>query len=88
MSVTVSDMAAEPIDLLHLGSEKTIGATSSRPTRARRRTTAGRRRASSSSSAGLQEHGLELAEIRHLLLSHIHLDHAGAAGVLVRRHLP
>jgi glyoxylase-like metal-dependent hydrolase (beta-lactamase superfamily II) len=24
--------------------------------------------------------------VRHLLLSHIHLDHAGAAGVLVRKH--
>ena len=29
---------------------------------------------------GLRERGLELADIRHLLLSHIHLDHAGAAG--------
>ncbi|HZP71784.1 MAG TPA: MBL fold metallo-hydrolase [Gaiellaceae bacterium] len=36
--------------------------------------------------AGLRDIGLELADIRHLLLSHIHLDHAGAAGVLVRRH--
>jgi glyoxylase-like metal-dependent hydrolase (beta-lactamase superfamily II) len=35
---------------------------------------------------GLAEHGLELADIRHLLLSHIHLDHAGATGVLVREH--
>jgi glyoxylase-like metal-dependent hydrolase (beta-lactamase superfamily II) len=35
---------------------------------------------------GLRERGLELADVRHLLLSHIHLDHAGAAGVLVRRH--
>ena len=34
--------------------------------------------------AGLAERGLVLADIRHLLLSHIHLDHAGAAGVLVR----
>jgi glyoxylase-like metal-dependent hydrolase (beta-lactamase superfamily II) len=33
--------------------------------------------------AGLAEHGLDLTEIRHLLLTHIHLDHAGAAGVLV-----
>jgi len=32
----------------------------------------------------LQERGLELGDIAHLLLSHIHLDHAGAAGVLVR----
>ena len=36
--------------------------------------------------AGLAERGLELTDIRHLLLSHIHLDHAGAAGVLVREH--
>lgn len=35
---------------------------------------------------GLGEHGLELTDIRHLLLSHIHLDHAGAAGTIVRRH--
>lgn len=36
--------------------------------------------------SGLAEHGLELADVRHLLLSHIHLDHAGAAGTIVRRH--
>src|SRR5262245_18374640 len=36
--------------------------------------------------AGLAERGLALADVRHLLLSHIHLDHAGAAGVLVREH--
>ena len=35
---------------------------------------------------GLAQRGLELTDIRNLLLSHIHLDHAGAAGVLVRRH--
>ena len=36
--------------------------------------------------AGLSAHGLELTDLRHLFLSHIHLDHAGAAGSLVRRH--
>jgi glyoxylase-like metal-dependent hydrolase (beta-lactamase superfamily II) len=36
--------------------------------------------------AGLAERGLALSEVRHLLLSHIHLDHAGAAGRLVRDH--
>jgi glyoxylase-like metal-dependent hydrolase (beta-lactamase superfamily II) len=35
---------------------------------------------------GLQERGLELTDIRHLLLSHIHFDHAGAAGPIVREH--
>jgi glyoxylase-like metal-dependent hydrolase (beta-lactamase superfamily II) len=36
--------------------------------------------------AGLAERGLSLGDVRHLLLSHIHLDHAGAAGTLVRAH--
>lgn len=36
--------------------------------------------------AGLAAHGVALTDVRHLLLSHIHLDHAGAAGPLVRRH--
>jgi glyoxylase-like metal-dependent hydrolase (beta-lactamase superfamily II) len=34
----------------------------------------------------LTERGLTFADVRHLLLSHIHLDHAGGAGVLVREH--
>ncbi len=36
--------------------------------------------------AGLAEHGTSLAELRHVLLSHIHLDHAGAVGTIVRAH--
>jgi glyoxylase-like metal-dependent hydrolase (beta-lactamase superfamily II) len=36
--------------------------------------------------AGLAAESLELPDVRHLLLSHIHLDHAGAAGSLVRLH--
>ena len=35
--------------------------------------------------AGLAGHGLAVTDVKHLLLSHIHLDHAGAAGSLVRR---
>ena len=35
---------------------------------------------------GLAEEGLALTDVRHLLLSHIHLDHAGGAGALVREH--
>jgi glyoxylase-like metal-dependent hydrolase (beta-lactamase superfamily II) len=30
--------------------------------------------------------GVSFADVRHLLLSHIHLDHAGGAGVLVRKY--
>src|SRR5262249_15312111 len=36
--------------------------------------------------SGLAAQGLVLTDIRHLLLSHVHLDHAGAAGAIVRRH--
>jgi glyoxylase-like metal-dependent hydrolase (beta-lactamase superfamily II) len=35
---------------------------------------------------GLAARGLAVTDIRHLLLTHIHLDHAGAAGTLVREH--
>lgn len=35
---------------------------------------------------GLADRGLALADIGHLLLSHIHPDHAGATGTLVRAH--
>ena len=34
----------------------------------------------------LHARGVELRDVKHLLLSHIHLDHAGAAGLLVREH--
>jgi glyoxylase-like metal-dependent hydrolase (beta-lactamase superfamily II) len=36
--------------------------------------------------AGLAEHGLGLADMRHVVLTHIHPDHAGGAGALVRRN--
>jgi glyoxylase-like metal-dependent hydrolase (beta-lactamase superfamily II) len=36
--------------------------------------------------AGLASHDLALTDVRHLLLSHIHLDHAGATGPIVREH--
>ena len=35
--------------------------------------------------AGLQQLGASLEAVRHLLLTHIHLDHAGAAGTLLAR---
>jgi glyoxylase-like metal-dependent hydrolase (beta-lactamase superfamily II) len=36
--------------------------------------------------AGLHEQGIHLADVTHLLLTHIHLDHAAATGTIVRRH--
>jgi len=36
--------------------------------------------------AGLAEHGLRLEDLEAVAVTHIHLDHAGAAGVLCRRN--
>jgi glyoxylase-like metal-dependent hydrolase (beta-lactamase superfamily II) len=36
--------------------------------------------------ATLHASGIEIEDVRHLLLTHIHLDHAGAAGSLVREN--
>ena len=36
--------------------------------------------------SGLRDRGLTLRDVRAMLLTHIHLDHAGAAGTLVRAH--
>ena len=35
---------------------------------------------------GLAANGMSLQDVHHLVLTHIHLDHAGAAGLLVRKH--
>ena len=35
---------------------------------------------------GLQQQGLRLSEVTRVLLTHIHLDHAGATGTIVRRY--
>ncbi|MFN2445927.1 MAG: MBL fold metallo-hydrolase [Vicinamibacterales bacterium] len=35
--------------------------------------------------AGLKQRGLAMSDVRLLLLTHIHLDHAGASGTIVRR---
>ena len=74
-------MTMEPIDLLHLGSERVIGVyvveTPDGPALfdCGPATTFERLRDS-----------VDLGEIEHLLLSHIHLDHAGAAGRLLREY--
>jgi len=35
---------------------------------------------------GLHAQGIHLAEVTHLVLTHIHLDHAGATGTILKRH--
>jgi glyoxylase-like metal-dependent hydrolase (beta-lactamase superfamily II) len=36
--------------------------------------------------AGLAQHGYSLGDIRHILLTHIHLDHAAASGTITARY--
>jgi glyoxylase-like metal-dependent hydrolase (beta-lactamase superfamily II) len=76
----------EPIDLHHQGGTRVIGSylvetddglalfdcgpTSTLPTLHR----------------GLARRGVVLSDVQHLLLSHIHLDHAGGAGAIVAAH--
>src|SRR3954449_11087832 len=79
-------MAPEPIDLHHLGRERIIASylldTDDGPALFdfAPATTV------DALKAGLADRGLALTDVRHLLLSHVHLDHAGATGVLVREH--
>ena len=79
-------MALEPIDLLHQGTPRCIGVylldTDDGPALC----DCGPASTIAALKTGLDRAGLALADVRHLLLSHIHLDHAGAAGTLVREH--
>jgi glyoxylase-like metal-dependent hydrolase (beta-lactamase superfamily II) len=79
-------MSLEPIDLLHQGNARTIAAYIVDTDDGPALFDCGPTTTIAALKAGLDQHGLELTDVRHLLLSHIHLDHAGAAGVLVREH--
>ena len=78
--------APEPIDLLHLGRERVIASYLVDTTDGPALVDCGPTTTIDALEAGLAARGLALADVRHLLLTHIHLDHAGAAGVLVRRN--
>ena len=78
--------AHEPIDLLHQGMPSNVGCYLVETDDGPALFDCGPATCVPALKAGLAERGLELGDIRHLLLSHIHLDHAGAAGTLVREH--
>ena len=79
-------MAPEPLDLHHLGRQRVIGAYLLETEDGLALQDCGPTTCVPALKARLAVRGLELRDVRHLLLSHIHLDHAGAAGVLVREH--
>ncbi len=78
-------MATEqPIDLFHAGAASTVGAYLLDTSGGLSLFDCGPTSCIPALKAGLAERGHELGDVKRLLLSHIHLDHAGAAGVLVR----
>jgi glyoxylase-like metal-dependent hydrolase (beta-lactamase superfamily II) len=79
-------VSLEPIDLLHMGNERTIGSYVLDTDDGPALFDCGPATTVETLKAGLADRGLALTDVRHLLLSHIHLDHAGATGVLVREH--
>ena len=76
----------EPLDLLHLGHERVIGCYLLDTEDGPALFDCGPASCFETLVERLRERGLALTDLRHLLLSHIHLDHAGATGVLVREH--
>ena len=79
-------LASDPLDLHHQGAERVIGVYLLETADGPALFDCGPTSCVPALKARLAEQGLALTELRHLLLSHIHLDHAGAAGVLVREH--
>lgn len=82
--VTVA--TAEPIDLLHCGDTRRVGCFLVQTDDGLALFDCGPASCLPALRRGLRERGVGLEEIRHLLLSHIHLDHAGAAGAIVAEH--
>lgn len=79
-------MTREPLDLLHCGNARRIGAYLVETDDGHALFDCGPTSCVPALREALAAHDIELRDLRHLLLSHIHLDHAGAAGVLVREH--
>ena len=78
--------APEPIDLLHKGVPNSVACYTLDTDDGPALFDCGPTATADTLKAALASRGMQLTDIRHLLLSHIHLDHAGAAGVLVREH--
>src|SRR2546423_13079851 len=74
-----------PIDLLHQGLPRVVGSYLVETDDGPALVDCGPASTIDALEAGLAERGLTFVDIRHLLLTHVHLDHAGAAGTLVNR---
>ena len=79
-------MTLGPIDLMHMGLDRIIAVYVVETDDGLALFDCGPASTLATLEAGLAARGLALQDIDHLLLSHIHFDHAGAAGALVRKH--
>jgi glyoxylase-like metal-dependent hydrolase (beta-lactamase superfamily II) len=79
-------MRPEPLDLLHCGDTRRIAAYLVETDDGPALFDCGPTSCLTALHGALGARGVELGDLKHLLLSHIHLDHAGAAGSLVREH--
>jgi glyoxylase-like metal-dependent hydrolase (beta-lactamase superfamily II) len=77
---------AEPLDLLHCGDTRRIASYLVETDDGLALFDCGPTSCLPALREALAARGVEVGDLRHLLLSHIHLDHAGAAGTLVREH--
>ena len=82
----MTHVALEPIDLLHQGVPRCVATYLVETTDGLALFDCGPTSCLPALRAGLAARGLGLDDVRHLLLSHIHLDHAGAAGAIVQSH--
>jgi glyoxylase-like metal-dependent hydrolase (beta-lactamase superfamily II) len=76
----------EPIDLLHTGVPKAVGCYALETVDGPAIFDCGPLTTLPQLEEALEARGLALEDLRHVLLSHIHLDHAGAIGTIVRRN--
>jgi glyoxylase-like metal-dependent hydrolase (beta-lactamase superfamily II) len=82
----VTALRAGPLDLAHGGLERVVGCYLVDTDDGLALVDCGPTSCVPSLHRALGRHGVELRDVGHLLLTHIHLDHAGAAGALVREH--
>ena len=74
------------IDLLHMGRKESVAACVLRTSEGALVVDPGPASTLPSLLAGLARHGYEVADLSGILLTHIHLDHAGGTGTLVRHN--
>ena len=76
----------DPIDVVHCGHERVVAVYLVETEDGIALVDTGPASTLPALAEGLDARGVAFADLSHILLTHIHLDHAGAAGFIVRRH--